>query len=226
MGVQTALLISAAVSAGATLLQARAANAAARSDIARYEDEKKYAALVALEDENNRNKQMNVTLSNNRVVAGAAGILDDSRSFLAIQQDVIDNAAKDIANIRLNKTIAQIFQDEGAAFFREIEREVLIDLAKLKNAVIALGGGTLLEVENLMLVQQTGIAICLTATPAETWKRIEDTEKRKLIVGSKTPGRVLSTTNQIYRRIESLMLIRKPGYEQSEIIIDTTNRVS
>lgn len=113
MGVQTALLISAAVSAGATLLQARAANAAARSDIARYEDEKKYAELVALEDENNRNKQMNVTLSNNRVVAGAAGILDDSRSFLTIQQDVIDNAAKDIANIRLNKTIAQTKYDQS-----------------------------------------------------------------------------------------------------------------
>jgi shikimate kinase len=140
----------------------------------------------------------------------------------ALQKDFFDLDQE--IEIRLDKTISQIFQDEGPAFFREIEREVLIDLAKLKNAVIALGGGTLLEVENLMLVQQTGIAICLTATPAETWKRIEDTEKRKLIVGSKTAGRVLSTTNQIYRRIESLMLIRKPGYEQSEIIIDTTNK--
>lgn len=125
---------------------------------------------------------------------------------------------------RLNKTIAQIFQDEGAAFFREIESEVLIDLAKLKNAVIALGGGTLLEAENLMLVQQSGISICLTATPAETWKRIEATDKRQLIVGSEARGRVLSTTNQIYRRIESLMLIRKPGYDQSDIIIDSTHK--
>jgi len=125
---------------------------------------------------------------------------------------------------RLHKPIAQIFQDEGAAFFREIEREVLIDLSKLKNAVIALGGGTLLEVENLLLVQQTGISICLSATPAETWKRIESTNKKDLIVGSKARGKVFSTNKQIYRRIESLMLIRKPGYDQSDIFIDSTHK--
>jgi len=124
----------------------------------------------------------------------------------------------------LGKPIAQIFQDEGAAFFREIEKEVLIELSQLKDAVIALGGGTLLEVENLMMVQQSGITICLTATPEETWKRIEDTDKRHLISGPDTQGRVILTMNQIYRRIETLMLIRKPGYDQSDIIIDSTRK--
>jgi len=140
----------------------------------------------------------------------------------ALQKDFFDLDRE--IEARLNKPITQIFRDEGAAFFREVEGEVLIDLSKLKNAVIALGGGTLLEVENLLLVQQSGISICLTTTPAETWKRIEDTDKRQLIVGSATSGRVLSTTNQIYRRIESLMLIRKPGYDESDIIIDSTHK--
>jgi len=125
---------------------------------------------------------------------------------------------------RLSKPIAQIFQEEGAAFFREIEREVLIELSELHDAVIALGGGTLLDEENLQLVQQSGISICLTTTPEEIWKRIEDTDKRQLIAGPDTQGRVLSTATQIYRRIETLMLIRKPGYDQSDIIIDSTHK--
>jgi len=140
----------------------------------------------------------------------------------ALQKDFFDLDWE--IEARLSKSIAQIFRDEGAAFFREIEREVLIDLAKRSDAVIALGGGTLLEVENLMLVQQSGISICLTATPAEIWKRIEDIDKRQLIAGPDATGKILSTSNQIYRRIESLLLIRKPGYDQSDIVIDSTHK--
>ena len=140
----------------------------------------------------------------------------------ALQKDFFDLDRE--IETRLNKSIAQIFQDEGAAFFREIEREVLIVLAKRSDAIIALGGGTLLEVENLMLVQQSGISICLTTTPAEIWKRIEDTNKRQLIAGPDAQGRMLPTASQIYRRIELLMLIRKPGYDQSDIVIDSTHK--
>lgn len=140
----------------------------------------------------------------------------------ALQKDFFDLDLE--IETRLNKPIAQIFRDEGAVFFREIEREVLIDLSKRHDAVIALGGGTLLEFENLLLVQQSGISICLTTTPAEIWKRIENSDKRQLIAGPDSQGRLLSTTNQIYRRIESLMLIRKPGYDQSNIVIDSTHK--
>ena len=39
---------------------------------------------------------MDITLGNNKVIAGAAGILDDSRTFLAIQNDVRNAAISDI----------------------------------------------------------------------------------------------------------------------------------
>jgi shikimate kinase len=125
---------------------------------------------------------------------------------------------------RLGKPIAQIFRDEGAAFFREIESEVLVELSKLNDAIIALGGGTLLDAENLLVVQQSGISICLQSTPEEIWKRIDDTDKRQLIAGPDTQGRMLSGTTQIHKRIESLMLIRKSGYDQSDITIDVTHK--
>lgn len=140
----------------------------------------------------------------------------------ALHKDFIDLDLE--IEARLAKPIAQIFRDEGAAFFREFESEVLIELSQLNNAVIALGGGTLLEVENLLVVQQSGISICLTTTPEEIWKRIEDTNKRQLIAGPDTQERVISNTTQIHKRIQSLMLIRKSGYDQSNIMIDATHK--
>ena len=113
MGVETALLISAGVGAVSSIASANAANSALASDIARYQDEKKYAELRALQDENARRRVMEETLSNNRAIAGAAGILDDSRSFLEIQNDVAENAKKDIANIRLNVKIAGTKYDQA-----------------------------------------------------------------------------------------------------------------
>lgn len=125
---------------------------------------------------------------------------------------------------RLGKSIAQIFKDEGAAFFREIESEILLELSQRNNVVIALGGGTLIDSENLLIVQKSGISIWLTTTPEEIWKRIENSEKRQLIAGPDPTGRILTDPNQIYDRIKSLMLIRKPGYEKADIIIDATNK--
>tara|TARA_E500000318_G_scaffold77440_1_gene72214 strand:- start:363 stop:893 length:531 start_codon:yes stop_codon:yes gene_type:complete len=113
MGVQTALLIASGVGAISSLAQAAAASSAISRDIEKYKEEKKYAELRALQDENNRRDIMEETLSNNRAIAGAAGILDDSRSFLTIQDDVRENAKKDIANIRLNLKIAGSKYDQA-----------------------------------------------------------------------------------------------------------------
>ena len=49
---------------------------------------------------------MDITLGNNKVIAGAAGILDDSRTFLAIQNDVRNAAISDIRSQKLNTRIA------------------------------------------------------------------------------------------------------------------------
>jgi len=103
MGVETALLISAA----GTVLSYGSQTQALINDAKKLEEQRKIAALRALQEANARTEQEIITLGNNRTVAGAAGILDDSRSFMAIQQKVEDDAAKDLGNIRLNALMAQ-----------------------------------------------------------------------------------------------------------------------
>ena len=103
MGVETALLISAV----GTGLSFKAQMQGLENESKRLEEQRKVARLRALQEENLRTEQQNITLANNRTVAGAAGILDDSRSFIAIQNKVKDDAIKDIGNIRLNSLIAK-----------------------------------------------------------------------------------------------------------------------
>lgn len=103
MGVETALLISAV----GTTLSYRSQMQGLKNEAKRLEEQRKVSALRALQEANIRTEQENITLSNNRTVAGAAGILDDSRSFIAIQNKVKDDAIKDIGNIRLNSLIAK-----------------------------------------------------------------------------------------------------------------------
>ena len=113
MGVETALLISAGIGAVSTIASASAQTSSINADITRYEDEKRYAELRATQDEIARRRVMDDTLAANRAIAGAAGILDDSRSFIAIQQDVVANAVKDISAIRLNAKIANSKYDQA-----------------------------------------------------------------------------------------------------------------
>tara|TARA_R110000850_G_scaffold47135_4_gene118173 strand:- start:64 stop:573 length:510 start_codon:yes stop_codon:yes gene_type:complete len=112
MGVETALLVSSVASAGGAVIQGYQSSKALSNDIARYQDEKKYAELRALQEENERTEAMNIILNNNRAIAGASGILDDSRSFLTIQQDVFNSAKEDISNIKLNRNIATSKYDQ------------------------------------------------------------------------------------------------------------------
>ena len=81
MGVETALLVSSLASAGGSVMQGYQTNLALKQDIARYQREKEIAELRALQEENERTDGMNIILNNNRAIAGASGILDDSRSF-------------------------------------------------------------------------------------------------------------------------------------------------
>ena len=54
------------------------------------------------------------------------------------------------------KTISQIFEDSGETSFREIESEIIFDIAKTQSKVIATGGGAVLRSINTDALKQNG----------------------------------------------------------------------
>lgn len=63
------------------------------------------------------------------------------------------------------KTIAEIFAEDGEPVFRDIEARVIADLTGRSNLVIAAGGGAPLREESRKAMRQGGQVVWLQATP-------------------------------------------------------------
>lgn len=70
------------------------------------------------------------------------------------------------------RTIAEIFERDGEAFFREREREVVARLLTGPPGVLATGGGTWTSPANRAAIEGAGVAVWLDADPAILWRRV------------------------------------------------------
>ncbi len=66
---------------------------------------------------------------------------------------------------RAGKSIPQIFQEDGEIAFRELEIEVIKEIASKENLVIDCGGGVVLNKINIDRLKQNAIIVWLTASP-------------------------------------------------------------
>ena len=111
---------------------------------------------------------------------------------------------------KAGKSIADIFANEGEAKFREIEHEVVREVAAMKDVVIALGGGAPMSEENRRIIKEAGHrVIYLKCEPEELLKRIHadpDTPKSRPNLtefggGIEEISKVLAEREPIYRQM-------------------------
>ena len=114
---------------------------------------------------------------------------------------------------KAGKTIPEIFQQDGEIAFRELEIEAAGDVSEKKNAIIACGGGVVLNKINIDRLKQESVIVYLTASPEAILKRTSfDKNERPLLEAADKASEV--------RR---LLQFRKPFYERAaEITIDTS----
>ncbi|MBU0549367.1 MAG: shikimate kinase [Candidatus Omnitrophica bacterium] len=110
------------------------------------------------------------------------------------------------------KKISQIFAQEGEAHFRMLEKEALHKAAALNKAVIACGGGIVLDKENIRIIKESGLMVCLTAKAG--------------VIISRTSGkshRPLLNVDNPAQKINDLLAERAPFYAQADFHIDTSD---
>jgi len=114
---------------------------------------------------------------------------------------------------KAGKPIPEIFAQDGEIAFRELEIAATREVARRKNAVIACGGGIVLNRINIDRLKQECIIAYLKATPGVIWKRV-----------SRGAGiRPLLDVDNPRLRIREMLKFRKPLYEHAaDIIIDTS----
>jgi shikimate kinase len=112
------------------------------------------------------------------------------------------------------RTIAEIFAAEGEARFRERERAAVVQACAVPEAVVATGGGTLLDPENRRRLAAAGPIVCLVASPDVILRRVGNPASRPLLTnGNGGNGR---------ERIERLLDERAPVYALATHAVDTS----
>ncbi len=111
------------------------------------------------------------------------------------------------------RTISDIFAEEGESGFRRLESEAVDNVSHLCNCVISTGGGVVLKQENVAKLKENGIVFCLTASPEEIFER----------VGHQTHRPLLQTPNPL-ETIRTMLDERAPYYAQADYTMDTTGR--
>ncbi|MHA2072155.1 MAG: shikimate kinase [Candidatus Thorarchaeota archaeon] len=65
---------------------------------------------------------------------------------------------------RVGKTISRIFSEDGEAFFRKVEVEIVREVYKLRSSVVALGGGAILNPSSSVLVKENSAVVLLRSS--------------------------------------------------------------
>jgi len=117
----------------------------------------------------------------------------------------------ELIELREKRTIADIFAQEGEPYFRRVESRVLKEVAGEKKFVVACGGGIVINKDNIKLMKETGILICLNAAPEVILKRTAGSSHRPLL-----------NVNGPKKQIELLLKLRAPYYAQADKVIDTS----
>ncbi len=113
---------------------------------------------------------------------------------------------------RAGKTISDIFAEDGEAQFRKQERDLVKELCRKREQVIAPGGGIVLDPDNIRDFDRTGTVICLLAEPETILERV-----------GKESHRPLLESEDKARAITELLEKRRPLYDAIPRRINTTH---
>lgn len=112
---------------------------------------------------------------------------------------------------RIGCSIREYFEREGEASFRDLEQEVIAELANAPTGVLATGGGAVLREANRQQLHRHFHVIYLRSSPEDLFRRLRHDVKRPLLQVQDPLG-----------RLRELHAARDPLYrETAHDIVDT-----
>ena len=113
---------------------------------------------------------------------------------------------------KYRKSIPDIFATLGEEVFRDEENKALRDLENSHRAVIATGGGIILQPRNHPLLRSLGVVLWLLASEEVIWERVSRNQNRPLL-----------RTRDPRTTITNLLSVRYPLYRAvADINVETS----
>ena len=104
-----------------------------------------------------------------------------------------------------NRTIADIFRQDGEPHFRELESEAIEKLRGAKQVVVSTGGGAPIEPGNLARMRAIGPVVYLEASAGALIRRLKNSRTERPMLGADIDSRVvqlLAARQHIYRQAD------------------------
>jgi shikimate kinase len=117
---------------------------------------------------------------------------------------------------RQGQKIPQIFESLGEPHFRQLEQVAVEEIAAQKNIIVDCGGGVVLNPINIQNLKKNGLIVYLSASPEWILKRTQGRKHRPLL-----------NVDDPFKKIQELLALRKPLYEQAaDWTIDTDGKTN
>lgn len=123
-------------------------------------------------------------------------------------------------------TIAEIFERDGEAFFRDREAEVIKRLLSGPPGIVSTGGGAFLAQANRDAIAEMGVAVWLDADLATLWERVRHKDTRPLLRTADpkaTLTQIFEERTPIYRQAGLCIPVRATASieQTTQTVIDT-----
>jgi shikimate kinase len=110
---------------------------------------------------------------------------------------------------RAGRTIAAIFRDDGEGAFREMERDEAVRIGRLRDRVVAAGGGAYARSETRALLQEGALTVWLRCDLDRILARVPADGSRPL------------AGNRAIMR--ALLAEREPSYRLADVAVDASS---
>ncbi len=137
-----------------------------------------------------------------------------------LERPLIDTDA--LVEARAGRSISEIFESCGEAEFRRLERVAVGEVARLRNVVVATGGGAWADAGNRAVLSDSGPSVYLQTSAEEILRRVAHSGDRPLLRVEDPAARVrelLASRSDDYRRVSISVPTdgREPGKLADEI---------
>lgn len=116
---------------------------------------------------------------------------------------------------RMHKTVSQIFAERGEEAFRQIEYNMLHEVAEFEDVIISCGGGTPCFFDNMDYLNQQGDVVYLKANPETLYKHLLMAKVERPLLKGKSP-------EELTAYIAEHLKERAPFYEKARYTLDVS----
>lgn len=109
---------------------------------------------------------------------------------------------------RYRSTVSQLFAERGEEAFRQIERNMLHEVAEFEDVIIATGGGTPCFFDNIDYMNGQGTTVFLEAS-------VDTIHTRLTIARTQRPLVAQKTSDELRDYIIQMLELRKPYYSRA-----------